>query len=145
MINNNDYLCQCDLCGQIKHKTAKALKVAKSRYLSTGIKTSCGCRKYAGFQQKHDEKKDLTGQRFENLLVIEQGPTIEVGSSKKKRRTWKCKCDCGAITYVTTGDLTSNNTKSCGCLLSVGEKRISEELTKRNVGFIREFSFSDLL
>ena len=88
---------------------------------------------------------DLTGIRFENLLVIELGPVIEVGKSKKKRKTWKCLCDCGSIIYVTTGDLVSGNTKSCGCLISVGEKRVAEELTKRKVGFMREYSFPDLV
>lgn len=107
---------------------------------------SCGCLKYVGFKSHFsDTFVDLTGQRFENLLVKEIGPVIKTGKDKKKRRTWKCLCDCGQITYVTTGDLVSGNTKSCGCLISVGEKRIAELLSKAHIDFERQYSFDDLL
>ena len=29
---------------------------------------------------------------------------------------WRCSCECGKVTIVKTGSLTSGNTKSCGCL-----------------------------
>lgn len=41
-----------------------------------------------------------------------------LGLSEKRVRntvTWKCKCDCGNITYVNTNQLTSGHCKSCGC------------------------------
>lgn len=28
---------------------------------------------------------------------------------------WRCECDCGAIVPVATHNLTSGNTRSCGC------------------------------
>ena len=52
---------------------------------------------------------DLTGQRFGMLTALEK---VKLGHSKYK---WKCKCDCGNMTYVRTGHLTSGNIKSCGC------------------------------
>lgn len=55
-------------------------------------------------------KLDLTGQKFYMLTVL--------GLSEKRVRnaiTWKCKCDCGNITYVNTNQLTSGHCKSCGC------------------------------
>lgn len=38
-------------------------------------------------------------------------------------------CDCGNIAYVTTRDLRSNNTKSCGCL---NNDRRKERIVKYN-------------
>ncbi len=55
--------------------------------------------------------KDLTGQVFGRLTVLE--PT-------EKRRgssvIWKCKCSCATILEVSSTDLISGDTKSCGCL-----------------------------
>lgn len=55
--------------------------------------------------------KDLTGQRFGRLTVIER-----VGTTKARNAIWLCKCDCGNETKVNGGNLTSNSIKSCGCL-----------------------------
>ena len=57
------------------------------------------------------KKYDLIGQRFGKLEVIEN-----MGSdpnSKKKKIKWKCICDCGKDTYVTTTDLVSGKTSQC--------------------------------
>ena len=54
---------------------------------------------------------DLTGQRFNNLTVIEVADNI-----KNKGTLWRCRCDCGAETTALTNDLTSGHKKSCGCL-----------------------------
>lgn len=56
-------------------------------------------------------KVDLTGQRFHNLTVIKKAAS-KTGSSIK----WECICDCGKTTYVTTSNLRTGHTKSCGCL-----------------------------
>ena len=56
-------------------------------------------------------KKDLTGHRFGRLVVIR-----EYGRSKDGQITWLCRCDCGAEVVVTSGNLRSGGTKSCGCL-----------------------------
>jgi hypothetical protein len=54
---------------------------------------------------------DLAGQRYNRLLVL----------TKTKKRlggsvVWKCKCDCGKITFVRGVHLSNGNTQSCGCL-----------------------------
>ena len=54
---------------------------------------------------------DLTGREFGYLKVVRFA-----GISDKKVRKWECKCKCGNIIYVRVADLTSGNTKSCGCL-----------------------------
>lgn len=53
---------------------------------------------------------DLIGQRFGNLVVLEF-----TDRRSNKGIIWKCQCDCGATTYVSSCNLRSNHTKSCGC------------------------------
>lgn len=53
---------------------------------------------------------DLTGKRFNRLIVQ------SFAYSKNKKRYWLCRCDCGQETFVLTKRLTTNHTKSCGCL-----------------------------
>lgn len=55
--------------------------------------------------------KDLTGQKFGRLIVIKR-----VGTTKGRNAIWLCKCECGNKVEVFGGNLTSNSTKSCGCL-----------------------------
>lgn len=55
-------------------------------------------------------KIDLTGQRFEKLLVIK-----EQGRNKHGSVTWLCKCDCGNTRSVPSNYLRQNVTTSCGC------------------------------
>lgn len=54
---------------------------------------------------------DLTGQRFGKLVVIKK-----VGKDKHGYSRYMCLCDCGKETFVSSGQLLSKNTKSCGCL-----------------------------
>lgn len=56
------------------------------------------------------KKLDLTGQKFNRLLVLEPA------SNKGKRTQWKCACDCGNICIASTEGLRNGTTKSCGCL-----------------------------
>lgn len=59
-------------------------------------------------------KKDLTGQKFGRLIVLEDtGKRYKNGSV-----IWKCQCSCEEhnIAEVISGSLISGRTKSCGCL-----------------------------
>lgn len=49
---------------------------------------------------------DLTGQIFGRLTPIKY-----VGKSR-----WSCVCECGKNTHVSTHDLRSGHSRSCGCL-----------------------------
>lgn len=55
--------------------------------------------------------QDLTGQKFGKLTVIKQATKL------RGRTAWLCKCDCGNenFIHVTSNDLKTGNTKSCGC------------------------------
>lgn len=56
----------------------------------------------------------IRGQRFNRLLVVERDEDF-VLSSGRKIAAWKCLCDCGKITKVSTTSLRNGKTKSCGC------------------------------
>ena len=54
---------------------------------------------------------DITiGGRFGRLTIVDLA-----GTDKHRKRTWLCKCDCGAQLVVAAGTLRSGHTKSCGC------------------------------
>lgn len=55
-------------------------------------------------------KVDRIGQRFGRLLVIAESQNRQGGQVH-----WFCKCDCGNIVEVRTGNLQSGNTTGCGC------------------------------
>ena len=88
--------CQCD-CGEITYASTNALR--------GGHKKSCGCLK------RVSHAKDRVGQRFGMLTVLKR-----VGTSKNRKAIWRCQCDCGKKTDVSSVDLVTGNTKSCGCL-----------------------------
>ena len=60
--------------------------------------------------------KDLTGQRFGRLTVIERAGTYSAPNCRSKSATWRCKCDCGNESVLVGNDLSRGATKSCGCL-----------------------------
>jgi hypothetical protein len=54
--------------------------------------------------------KDITGQRFGRLTVLELA-----GTDKARNYTWLCRCDCGTEKVVSRCNLINGSTKSCGC------------------------------
>lgn len=53
---------------------------------------------------------DLTGKKFGLLTISKRTAAV----NKKVR--WDCICECGNLTNVSSGDLISGHTRSCGCL-----------------------------
>ena len=90
--------CQCE-CGTIKD--------IKSGSLQSGNTQSCGC--YNKERVSEAIKKDLTGQVFGRLTVLEDMGRIH------GYVLWRCLCDCGNIVDVISGNLQNGNTQSCGC------------------------------
>lgn len=66
------------------------------------------------------KKLNLLNQKFGRLTVISQEP------SKGGKTIWKCLCECGNITTVTSTNLTCGKINSCGCIRK-------EQITKRNI------------
>lgn len=54
---------------------------------------------------------DLTGETFGFLTVVKRN-----GTSKNGHAIWECRCNCGNSTNVTSSDLRTGNTTSCGCV-----------------------------
>lgn len=120
--------CKCD-CGNEK--------ITDTGSLRSGNTKSCGCMKHIGLIRYNQEQSDATviplGTRFGKLTVIEDvGFKTQVEGHK--RRTYKCRCDCGKIIELSGNRLKTGNTKSCGnCLSSIGELNIIKILDENNI------------
>lgn len=58
---------------------------------------------------------DLTGRRFERLVVTERAED-HIQPSGGRRTRWLCVCDCGAVVRVLAPNLVRGQVRSCGCL-----------------------------
>lgn len=54
---------------------------------------------------------DLDGKQFGQLTVVSFSHVY------KQKTFWKCRCNCGKLSVVYRGHLTSGHTRSCGCLV----------------------------
>lgn len=118
------YKCQCE-CGNIIEVDGNALK--------TGHTQSCGC-----LRKESTPFADITGKRFGRLTAL------YIVGSRNRRKLWHCRCDCGREIDVESSYLIDGSRISCGCVKSMPEVFIKDFLTKNNIPFIKEFSFSDL-
>lgn len=121
------WVCKCS-CGKI-------IEVSRGDLVNNHTK-SCGCLKIETLIQD-----DLTGLRFGKLTVIEKVPAPR--AVKNRYSYWKCKCDCGGEIITKKPNLINGDTKSCGCLISVGEFKIKQILEKNNITFIQQKIFED--
>ena len=114
--------CLC-VCGKVVE--------APSHHLTTGHKVSCGCYR--------PNVANLVGQRFGRLTVLEL-LNRETNAAGAK---WKCLCDCGNTTIVTTKLLNNGHVASCGCLArkSKGEDLIKQILKTLDINFVSQFRF----
>lgn len=68
--------------------------------------------------QQPKTKYDLTGKRFERLLVLERDGTRLDANGFSRGPTYKCLCDCGNTKdKILSRSLVDGKTRSCGCLL----------------------------
>lgn len=78
-----------------------------------------GC--HAGEPSKRQRKNSVAkkikeGQVFSMLTAIE-----EKGKDKRQNLTWLFQCECGNSLIATVSNVISENTKSCGCLATIGK------------------------
>lgn len=59
--------------------------------------------------------KDLTGQKFGKLTVIERTEDY-IENNGKHRVQWNCLCDCGNYVIIRSDNLKNGSTNSCGCI-----------------------------
>lgn len=103
--------CLCE-CGNIV--------VVNGNSLTSGRTKSCGC----------STKEDLTGQVFGRLTVVSQIDKPETRVSVC--RYWLCECNCGSgkQVIVSTSDLKSGHTTSCGCLK---DEKVTQRIIEYNI------------
>lgn len=118
--------CLCE-CGKEVSVVGKDLRQGKT--------SSCGCLQKERTSQANS--CDLIGQRFGNLVVLQQV------KSENHRSKWLCQCDCGNMVEVKARELQSGDTKSCGCLFSAGEAKITHLLLEMGLEYKKEYIFSD--
>ena len=102
-LKENNYClwrCRCDCGGEILVSTKK---------LKRGTITACDCIPKIT-ARCGSRSEDLTGKRFSRLTVISRE------ENRDGRICWKCCCDCGNKTIVTSKNLKAGRVKSCGCL-----------------------------
>ncbi len=132
--NKGYWLCRCD-CG-------KEVSIARND-LVTGKTKSCGCLNKEKWKKRSKigkrRAKDLTGQRFNKLLVIGLDRVEErIFSNGKKNNIyyWKCRCDCGEEVIVSGRRLKDGRIKDCKDVKRNELKtytQIGNEFKKKNI------------
>ena len=89
-----------------------------------------------------DNEIDLTDKTYNNIKVIRK-------SSKKNIQgfssLWDCVCPfCGREFTTYSSNLRNNLVRSCGCLVSAGEKITQDFLNKHDIEYKKEYSFPEL-
>lgn len=114
------WLCRCE-CGTEKI-------VAKSN-IGRGVR-SCGCLRQetqiaSGKKTGGHNKLDLCGQKFGRLTVVSPS-----SGRRNGKQIWNCFCECGNECLVGTSQLTSEKTRSCGCLRKIASNARSKDSWK---------------
>lgn len=85
-------------------------------------------------------RRDLTGQRFGRLVVIERAPD-HIQPSGYRETMWRCQCDCGDNNVIVrTKCLLQGVTKSCGCYM---RDKLSERAGKHYKNGTRLYAIWD--
>lgn len=121
-LGRSRWLCVCD-CG--------AEKEINISYLRSGKAKCCGKCEFDG---RRRQPNDLTGKRYGLLTVVGLAKSKKIPSGKNVY-FWKCVCDCGNETEVSSAHLISGHTQSCGCLHqkmmdTIGERASTHGRTK---------------
>jgi len=110
--------------------------------LTSGRRKDCG-HSHDAYMHK-PRTIDITGNIYGYLQVQEMLPSIKVGN--KWRAMCRCLCLlCGNIIDLRKDNLISGDTKSCGCIKSVGEQTVLNYLIENKIPHVRQFYFQDLL
>lgn len=128
-IKGGKWRCQCK-CGNEK--------IVDTRNLNSGHTQSCGC-----YQKERASENiiDMSDYEDDNFKVLEKSESSSQGVAY-----WKCLCKhCGNI-FVTKGtNIRSAEIQSCGCIHSLGEKKITQMLINEECEFATQYTFPDLI
>lgn len=123
--------CLCD-CGNNV--------IVSKNYLKTSKLPSCGCVRYEKIRKT--SSKDISNHKF-GLLTALCLTEDKRKTSKNRANYWKCLCECGKETVVSTSSLMSGSTRSCGCKAnysSFWENEVIDVILKRyNIDYKKQF------
>lgn len=122
----------------------KTILKVSTHHLLSGNTKSCGCLQREWVIAKNKAGSlNITGQKYGLLTAVK-----DTGISSSNGHIWLFDCDCGNKNIpIRLGDVrrqTRVGTLSCGCLKqSKGEYLIESSLKSLNIGYYKEYSFSD--
>ena len=138
------WLCQCDCGNTCIRCTTDLTGIHQSKSCGICIKFDTAIEKIKTLNDPRNEEilkkpiNTLVGLYIGKLFIFE-----DTGTSKYTYRIYKARCECGSVIEYTIASL-NGGTISCGCVLSKGERKISEILTKNNIPFKKEYTYPDL-
>ena len=77
------------------------------------------------------EALNLKHQTFDRLTVVQR-----IQNNIGERTKWLCYCNCGNTSIISTSDLTTGHTRSCGCLC---KERTSQAKTTHGMSHSSEY------
>lgn len=128
---NTQWRCLCDCGNEV---------VVSQANLRNGTTKSCGC-----FRKEKSSKRfleNLTGRRFGKLVVVDRADNLKHPNGSYSVQ-WNCICDCGTKIVVTSGNLKSGHTISCGCVSSKSELKIAKILRELDYEYIPQAKFQN--
>ena len=128
-IKGGKWHCKCACGNEIDVDT---------RNLNSGHTKSCGC--FVKEKNSLINTIDMLHYEDDNLKVLERA-----GSSTQGVALWKCLCKYCGKTFITKGaNIRFLDTRSCGCVRSHNEQKITKLLLDNNIEFSAQYTFSDL-
>ena len=129
-IKGGKWHCQCECGNECDVET---------RNLTTGHTKSCGCATGKLIGQKL--MIDMSNYEDDNLKVLKR----EGSSDKNQTAKWRCICKHCGREFVTEGKhIREGVVKSCGCVHSFNEQKITQMFIENNIEFAAQYTFSDL-
>lgn len=125
-IKGGKWKCKCS-CG---NET-----IVDTRNLNSGHTKSCGC-----LIKASKNVYDMTNYEDDNIKVLQR-----MGSDDQQIALWECICKHCGNKFITRGSrIRSGETKSCGCVHSFNEQKITKILLENNIKFSTQYTFPDL-
>jgi len=129
-IKGGKWHCRCQCGNEVDVDT---------RNLNSGHTKSCGCMKSQMIGQKLTI--DMSNYEDDNIKVLERNGSTSLGIA-----LWKCICKHCGREFITEGaNIRSGETKSCGCVYSQGEQKITKMLLDEGCTFSTQYTFPDLI
>lgn len=129
-IKGGKWHCKCQCGNEVDVNT---------RNLNSNHTKSCGCMKGQLIGEKLTI--DMSNYEDDHIKVLERDGSTNLGIAK-----WKCICKHCGREFITEGaNIRSGETKSCGCVHSEGEQKITEMLMNEGCTFSTQYTFPDLI